>query len=89
MLGLIIGTHAGVNHLRLNVTVLNVTLVVSPLLIALANALLGMSAFNMVLLFALSLAISLGCTLTGLWLGSLGFLAALEACLLKIYLIHK
>ena len=89
MLGFILGIYAGVNRLKLNVTVLNVTLVAIPFLIVVANVVFRISAFNMILLFGFALAISLRLTMPGLWLGGLGFLVPLEACLLEIYLIHK
>lgn len=88
MLGFLIGIYAGVNRLRLNTTVLNVVLVAIPLLIAVANVVFRVREFNTVLLISFSLAVSLRLTRPGLWLGGLGFLVPLEACLLEIYLIH-
>lgn len=88
MLGFIIGTYAGVNRPRLNATVLNISLIAIPLSIAGANFSLRLPEFNMALLVAFSLAISLRLTLPGRWLGGFSRLVSLEACLLEIYLIH-
>ena len=89
MLGFIIGIYVGVNRLRLSATVLDVMLIAIPLLIAVVNIVFHLRDFNMFLLIALSLAISLRLTLPGLWMGGLRFLVAIEACLLEIYLIHS
>lgn len=89
MLGFVIGTYIGVNRFRTNAAILNLVLVAIPLLIVVANVVLGLRAFNSVLIFAFSLAMSLRLTHPGLRLGSLRFLVPLETCLLEIYLIHS
>lgn len=88
MLGFIIGIYAGVNRLQLKAGMLNALLIAIPLLIVVANVVFRVREFNMILLSAFALAISLRLTLPGLWLGGLGFLVTFEACLLEIYLIH-
>jgi hypothetical protein len=89
MLGFLIGTYVGVNHLRMNVMLLNGALIALPLSIAVLNVFFGFRALNGILLFACSLALSLRLTQPGLWLRPLRVLVPLEACLLEIFLIHS
>jgi hypothetical protein len=89
MLGFLVGIYVGVNRLRLNATVLNAAIITIPIVLAVANVALHIKDFNMLLLYAFALALSLRLTLPGLVLGGLSFLVAIEACLLEIYLIHS
>lgn len=89
MLGFFLGVYVGINPLRLSAGVLHRVLVAVPLLMALLNAVFGIRELNKILLVVFALALSLRLTLPGLRLGGMRRLAALEALLLEIYLIHS
>ncbi len=88
-LGFLFGIFIGVNQFRLNAMMLNLAIITIPFVLIVANVILHIDDFNMIMLHAFSLAFSLRLTLPGLMLRGLGFVVVIEACLLEIYLIHS